>query len=124
MIRHLLNTASARADEAARAAEAKVLDVEDLEGDASPEEMLLSYVSGEKTKDRTDRELVTPWFKFLWESYRCGHEGSGSVSLLEVFWCCCGCVVGWGEEGWGGMGSSWWIPRFKFQRGGLQVGGC
>ena len=42
--------------------------------EASPEEMMLSYVSGEKSKDRTDRELVTPWFKFLWETYRCGRE--------------------------------------------------
>ncbi len=44
--------------------------MQDLEAEASPEEMMLSYVSGEKSKDRTDRELVTPWFKFLWETYR------------------------------------------------------
>lgn len=43
---------------------------QDLEAESSPEEMMLSYVSGEKSKDRTDRELVTPWFKFLWETYR------------------------------------------------------
>ncbi|GKB70351.1 eukaryotic translation initiation factor 3 subunit A-like protein, partial [Tanacetum coccineum] len=41
------------------------LDVDDLEVDKRPEEMRLSYVSGEKGKDRSDRELVTPWFKFL-----------------------------------------------------------
>jgi translation initiation factor 3 subunit A len=31
---------------------------------------MLSYVSGEKGKDMSNRELVTPWFKFLWETYR------------------------------------------------------
>ena len=31
---------------------------------------MLSYVTQEESKDRTDRELVAPWFKFLWESFR------------------------------------------------------
>ncbi|PSC76450.1 eukaryotic translation initiation factor 3 subunit A-like [Micractinium conductrix] len=70
VIKYLLQVATARAEEASKAAEAKLDGVEDLEAEASPEEMMLSYVSGEKSKDRTDRELVTPWFKFLWESYR------------------------------------------------------
>ncbi|KAL4448023.1 hypothetical protein ABPG75_005242 [Micractinium tetrahymenae] len=69
VIKYLIKVASDRAEAASKAAEAK-LDVEDLEAEASPEEMMLSYVSGEKSKDRTDRELVTPWFKFLWETYR------------------------------------------------------
>ena len=27
-------------------------------------------VSGEGTKERTDRVVLSPWVKFLWESYR------------------------------------------------------
>lgn len=75
VVKYLLQVASARAEEASKAAEAKLDGVEDLEAEASPEEVMLSYVSGEKTKDRTDRELVTPWFKFLWETYRCVPAG-------------------------------------------------
>ena len=85
VIKYLLQVASQRAEEASKAAEAK-LDVEDLEAEASPEEMMLSYVSGEKSKDRTDREMVTPWFKFLWETYRCARRWAG-------------CVCGGGGEG-------------------------
>ncbi|GJZ32534.1 eukaryotic translation initiation factor 3 subunit A [Tanacetum coccineum] len=42
------------------------LDVDDLEADKRPEDLMLSYVSVEKGKDCSDRELVTPWFKFLY----------------------------------------------------------
>ena len=27
-------------------------------------------MSGEDAQDRTDRAILTPWVKFLWESYR------------------------------------------------------
>ena len=32
--------------------------------------LLLSTVSGEGVKERSDRVLLAPWVKFLWESYR------------------------------------------------------
>nr|CAB3241609.1 eukaryotic translation initiation factor 3 subunit A [Phallusia mammillata] len=44
--------------------------VEDLDMIESPEGMLLRAVTGEDTQDRTDRLLLTPWVKYLWESYR------------------------------------------------------
>ncbi|KAH9295969.1 hypothetical protein KI387_039557, partial [Taxus chinensis] len=36
------------------------LDVEDLEAEKRPGDLIHSFVSGEKGKDRLDRELVTP----------------------------------------------------------------
>ncbi|KAL3155895.1 hypothetical protein ABBQ32_012895 [Trebouxia sp. C0010 RCD-2024] len=70
VIKYFMKTATDRAEEAQSKAQAVTLDVEDLEADATPEDLMLSYVSGEKGKDRVDREHVTPWFKFLWETYR------------------------------------------------------
>jgi len=35
-----------------------------------PTSLLLNTVSDEDTQARTDRVMLTPWVKFLWESYR------------------------------------------------------
>lgn len=41
-----------------------------VQEDESPESMMLHAVSGEDDKDRSDRGIVTPWLKFMWETYR------------------------------------------------------
>lgn len=44
--------------------------IDDLEATETPESILLSTVSSDVSKDRTDRAVVTPWLKFMWETYR------------------------------------------------------
>ncbi|CAM0944423.1 unnamed protein product [Alopecurus aequalis] len=85
VIKHFMQLANEKAEEAKTQAQAleDALDVEDLEADKRPEELMLSYVSGEKGKDRSDREFVTPWFKFLWETYRTVLEILRNNSKLE-----------------------------------------
>lgn len=70
MIKHFLEQAEQHAKEAQSKAEKITLDIEDLDAEEAPESLMLGKVSGEDTKDRTDRQIVTPWLKFLWETYR------------------------------------------------------
>ncbi|TYJ23943.1 hypothetical protein E1A91_A08G227200v1 [Gossypium mustelinum] len=88
VIKHFMHLSTQKAEQARSQAEAleEALDVDDLEADKRPEDLMLSYVSGEKGKERSDRELVTPWFKFLWETYRTVLEILRNNSKLEALY--------------------------------------
>ena len=61
-------------------------DVADLEATETPESILLSTVSGEQARDRTDRAIVTPWLKFLWETYRTVLDIFKNNARLEIMY--------------------------------------
>ncbi|KAL2888327.1 Eukaryotic translation initiation factor 3 subunit A [Ceratocystis lukuohia] len=70
-----VTSAQAKADEIqlsidANTATSGEANIDDLEASETPESILLATVSGEQSRDRTDRAIVTPWLKFLWEAYR------------------------------------------------------
>ena len=60
--------------------------IDDLEALETPETILLATVSGEQSKDRTDRAIVTPWLKFLWETYRTVLEILKNNARLEIMY--------------------------------------
>ncbi|CAL9037647.1 eukaryotic translation initiation factor 3 subunit A-like [Musa acuminata AAA Group] len=85
VIKHFMHLSMERAEQARIQAQAleEAPDVEGLEVDKRLEDLMLSYVSAEKGKNRSDREIVTPWFKFLWETYRTVLEFLRNNSKLE-----------------------------------------
>uniref|UniRef100_A0A1X7VGV1 Eukaryotic translation initiation factor 3 subunit A n=1 Tax=Amphimedon queenslandica TaxID=400682 RepID=A0A1X7VGV1_AMPQE len=70
VIEYFLDLAEGKASSAREESAQTVLDIEDLDAIQTPESVLLSTVSGEDTQDRTDRIMLMPWVKFLWESFR------------------------------------------------------
>lgn len=80
--------AQAKADEIQSTLEsaAPSSNIEDLEAIETPETILLATVSGEQSRDRTDRAVVTPWLKFLWETYRTVLEILKNNARLEIMY--------------------------------------
>ncbi|KAF8874251.1 hypothetical protein CPB84DRAFT_1817913 [Gymnopilus junonius] len=69
-----------------RGEEGVLVAVDDLEASETPESILLGAVSGDQSRDRTDRAVVTPWLKFLWESYRTSLETLKNNARLETIY--------------------------------------
>ncbi|KAF2109662.1 hypothetical protein BDV96DRAFT_585119 [Lophiotrema nucula] len=80
--------AQAKADEVQASLEPSLQtqNVDDLEASETPESILLSTVSGEQSRDRTDRAIVTPWLKFLWETYRTVLDIFKNNARLEIMY--------------------------------------
>lgn len=69
VIRGYLRMAEERTEVAQQQSSQAVLDIDDLDNLATPESILMSAVCGEDAQDRSDRTILLPWVKFLWESY-------------------------------------------------------
>ncbi|GFV99046.1 eukaryotic translation initiation factor 3 subunit A [Trichonephila clavipes] len=70
VVRRYLALADEKTEAAREESHQAVVDIDDLDQVQTPENLLLSAVSSEDSQDRTDRVVLTPWVKFLWESYR------------------------------------------------------
>lgn len=72
VIDHMLSLAEKYVKNAAKHSESTVVEhlCDDLEAERSPEAVLLSAVTTDDASNRADRELLTPWLRFLWESFR------------------------------------------------------
>ncbi|KAG6966692.1 hypothetical protein JG687_00004695 [Phytophthora cactorum] len=55
----------------------------DLDAAQTPEDVMLSTTTFEGSNDRTDREVVVPWLRFMWETYRTVLDILKSNSKLE-----------------------------------------
>uniref|UniRef100_A0A1I8FUH8 Eukaryotic translation initiation factor 3 subunit A n=1 Tax=Macrostomum lignano TaxID=282301 RepID=A0A1I8FUH8_9PLAT len=74
IVRKYLEQADRKTEEARQkskdAVSAEQDEVDDLDVIETPESLMMSAVSGETTQDRSDRAILVPWLKFMWESYR------------------------------------------------------
>jgi translation initiation factor 3 subunit A len=74
-LEHIINayrkSAEERAEKARLEAAKLNLEADDEDFEETPASIMLQAVSGESAKDRKDQQILTPWIKYLWETYRC-----------------------------------------------------
>ena len=90
VIKHLMDLAEKKAEshrrkssEVALAASTKV---DDLEAVHTPESIMLSTMTKEGDAERTDREVLVPWIKFLWDTFRTVLDILRTNSKLELLY--------------------------------------
>jgi len=87
VVKKFLALADAKVRGAQEQAEKAVsLELDGLEASETPEDVLLGAVSGDQSKDCTDRAQVTTWLKFCWESYRAALDTLKNNARLEVIY--------------------------------------
>ena len=85
VIRALIQEAEQKVQEA-QAEKLALETVEDLDAIETPESIMLSAVAGSEYKERADKEVMTPWVKFLWEAYRIALDTLRNNARLEILY--------------------------------------
>merc|ERR1719272_59039 len=89
VIRYYLDSAAKRVEEAQAhldGAMTQLDEIEDLDAAETPESILLAMVSDEGTRNRTQKVVLAPWVKFLWEAYRTVLEILRNNNKLEMLY--------------------------------------
>ncbi|CAK5078379.1 unnamed protein product [Meloidogyne enterolobii] len=66
----LLTLAEKKTLEARKSSIEKMEEIDDLDVADTPENLLLSVVSGAVPQDRMDRTVLSPWLRFQWDTFR------------------------------------------------------
>ncbi|KAJ3318694.1 eukaryotic translation initiation factor 3 subunit A [Boothiomyces sp. JEL0866] len=84
VIKKFLELAKDRLEKAKKKAnQINLTNIDDLEAAETPESIMMNTLSNEQSKDRTDRQVVTPWLRFLWEAYRTALDTLRNNARLE-----------------------------------------
>ncbi|KAL3311948.1 Eukaryotic translation initiation factor 3 subunit A, partial [Cichlidogyrus casuarinus] len=83
---HYLSSIKKLTEEAHQKSKDAVLDIEDLDALDTPESLMLNAVTTEGVQDRSDKAILGPWLRFLWESYRLVLDLLRTMSKFEGFY--------------------------------------